>query len=328
MLSAFGVVALLSLTGCSSDSTSNQETTETTETTISASTTSKPQPRANEAVEAPGVTLTVDGVSESDFLSLYPDSVKPGSAPEEKLDAPEGGRFVTVTTTVENTGLVSWDLTCGFAIQAHIFSEKSQRYDPIRDLDRIPGNPRCNDDVNPGFSDTMIWSFPVPNDVEITHFGFADPETNYDDLTLIDIRDAEPAATSVEMASTASETATQAVRETVTSVEPTSSVPQKPPFMSDEDFDPYGPPRFVECWESNAAVMSDGSIVTDTVNCAPSPAPVEVYDEPLRLDGCVGPSAVCGYYDEFGNPIWFDKLTGETSPRYYDQYGNPTMVAP
>ena len=325
MLLAFGATALLSLSGCSSDTTSNQETAATT---TPASTTAIPEPRANEAVEAPGVTLTVDGVSESDYLSIYPDSVKVGSAPEENMDAPEGGRFVTVTTTVENTGLVSWDLTCGFAIQAHIFSEKNQRYDPIDSLYRIPGNPSCNDGLNPGFSDTMIWAFPVPNDVEITHFGFADPETNFNDLTLIDISDAKPAVTSVETTSTTNETSTQATRETATTAEATSSVPQKPPFMNDEDFDPYGPPRFVECWESNVAVMSDGSIVTDTVNCAPEPAPLEVYDEPVRSDGCVGPAAVCGYYDEFGNPIWFDKTTGETSPRYYDQYGNPTMVAP
>lgn len=110
-------------------------------------------------------------------------------------------------------------------------------------------------------------------------------------------------------------------------IEETNVAPQIPPFMKPEDFDPYGPPKFVECWESNAAVMSDGSIVTDTVNCAPAPAPSEVgpYGGPPRADGCVGPAAVCGYYDEYGNPIWFDKTTGETSPRYYDEYGNPTM---
>lgn len=106
--------------------------------------------------------------------------------------------------------------------------------------------------------------------------------------------------------------------------------PQAPPFMDPEDYDPYGPPAFVQCWENNAAVMSDGSIVTDTVNCALDPAPSQMgmYDDPPRADGCVGPAAVCGYYDEYGNPIWFDKMTGETSPRYYDEYGNPTMQRP
>ena len=93
--------------------------------------------------------------------------------------------------------------------------------------------------------------------------------------------------------------------------------------MSPEDFDPYGPPRFVQCWETNAAVMSDGSIVTDIVNCAPETG--ESGEAPPRADGCVGPAATCGYYDTYGNPIWVDKETGETSPRYYDEFGNPTM---
>jgi len=100
--------------------------------------------------------------------------------------------------------------------------------------------------------------------------------------------------------------------------------------MSPDEYDPYGPPRFVRCWERNAAVMSDGSIVTDTVNCAPQPAPAESgqYVDPPRADGCVGPAAVCGYYDENGNPIWLDKSTGETSPRYLDENGKPTMEGP
>ncbi|MGN0096432.1 MAG: hypothetical protein ACI38U_10235 [Corynebacterium sp.] len=54
----------------------------------------------------------------------------------------------------------------------------------------------------------------------------------------------------------------------------------------------------------------------------------QTYTDPYRSDGCVGPAATCGYYDDNGNPIWFDKETGETSPRYYDENGNPTMEAP
>lgn len=56
--------------------------------------------------------------------------------------------------------------------------------------------------------------------------------------------------------------------------------------------------------------------------------PTPVYEEPTRTDGCVGPAATCGYYDNNGNPIWVDKETGETSLRYYDENGNPTMEAP
>lgn len=134
-------------------------------------------------------------------------------------------------------------------------------------------------------------------------------------------------STSTSPASVPPSSATQA-NSTTPAAAPAAAAPVRPPFMAPEDFDPYGPPRFVECWEANAAVMSDGSIVTDTVNCAPqapAAAPAPQYVDPPRADGCVGPAATCGYYDEDGNPIWFDKETGQTSPRYLDENGNPTM---
>lgn len=93
--------------------------------------------------------------------------------------------------------------------------------------------------------------------------------------------------------------------------------------MSPEDFDPYGPPRFVQCWETNAAVMPDGSIVTDIVNCAPETGDPGL--APPRADGCVGTPETCGYYDTNGNPVWVDENTGEITPREYDESGKPTM---
>lgn len=50
--------------------------------------------------------------------------------------------------------------------------------------------------------------------------------------------------------------------------------------------------------------MSDGSIVTDTVNCALDPPPSDAgpYGGPTRTNGCAGPAAVRGYYDKYGNP--------------------------
>lgn len=177
----------------------------------------------------------------------------------------------------------------------------------------------------------------------------------------------EPVSSSSEVTTTTSKTTTTTTSQTTTSAEPATQeavaeqapaepapiveetspdpavvtdqsavAPPVPPMMRPEDYDPYGPPKFVQCWEPNAALMSDGSIVADTVNCfnddpawgPPQPQAGAYEEDPYRADGCVGPAAVCGYYDEYGNPIWFDKLTGESSPRYYDEYGNPTMQRP
>lgn len=56
-------------------------------------------------------------------------------------------------------------------------------------------------------------------------------------------------------------------------------------------------PTFVQCWENNAALLSDGSIVTDTERCHD-----EAFEQLEQLPSdCVGPAAVCGYgYDEQG----------------------------
>lgn len=51
-------------------------------------------------------------------------------------------------------------------------------------------------------------------------------------------------------------------------------------------------PTFVQCWENNAALLSDGSIVTDTVNCqleAPDDSQIPI------ADGGTCPAYLCGY---------------------------------
>lgn len=202
------VITLLTLTGCSTNETSPEKAVEAS---VSASTSAQSRlPQAGESVEAPGVTLTVDSVSEADHLMLYADGVKRGSKPDERLDAPSGGRFVTVSTSVKNTGLAPWDLTCSFALQAHIFGADGQQFEPVNELSRILGNPECSDDINPGFESVMIWAFAVPTETKITRFGFADPETHYDDLTLINISDAKSTTTTATSAPTASSSAKEA----------------------------------------------------------------------------------------------------------------------
>lgn len=181
-----GFAAVLVLTGCSSPETTDMPTSTVKTSAVPV------MPQAGDTVEAPGVTLTVDSVSDSDHLMLHAKGVKAGTKPQERLDPPTGGRFVTVTTTVQNTGFAPWDLTCSFALQGHVFNDDGQRFDDVGELYRLSGNPGCSDKVNPGFNSAMNWSFAVPEDSKITRFGFADPETNYNDLTMIDISDAKP----------------------------------------------------------------------------------------------------------------------------------------
>lgn len=190
--------AALLLAACGSAET----TVDTSKTTTTETSTVEVFP-PHEEVEAPGVTLKLDSVTESDHLMLNAEGVKPGYLPEERQNPSDGGKFITVNTIVTNTSRGSMDLTCGFGVQAHLFNKDGQRYEPVQDLYRIPENPECNDSLNPGFSIEMSWPFEVPEDMKATEFGFANPETNYDDLTLIDVTKADREKTSSKSEDTA-----------------------------------------------------------------------------------------------------------------------------
>lgn len=120
--------------------------------------------------------------------------------------------------------------------------------------------------------------------------------------------------------------------------------PDYTPSGADTTADESSSPYVTECLEGTPgpAMWSDGTMAYSEDcwlnNGGPAYAEAEgnateqfwrdnphLLEEPQRTDGCVGPAAVCGYYDDSGQPIWFDKETGETSPRYYDEDGNPTM---
>ena len=181
-LSSAAILAL-GLVGCSSE-----ETAPSTPTSMESTTTPAERiPGVGESVKAEGVTLAVLEVSESATLPFLEDGVKAEAAATETRTAEPGTKFVSVVTEVENTGSESWDLTCGFAVQANLFDPEDRQFDPVEELYRIPGNPECNDHLNPGMKDQMTWVFEVPEAAKAEKFGFADPETHYDDFTFIDL---------------------------------------------------------------------------------------------------------------------------------------------
>lgn len=138
-----------------------------------------------DAVDSDGIRLTVTNIEEGPSIDYLEDGVKAEYAATESLDAVEGGKLVTVTTEVENTGTEAWDLTCGFAIQSELVDDQGRHFQPIDSLYRIPGNPECNEQTNPGFTKTMKWAFEVPETAKGFKLGFADPTINYDKLTYV-----------------------------------------------------------------------------------------------------------------------------------------------
>ena len=140
-----------------------------------------------DAVDSDGIRLTVTDVEEGPSIDYLEEGKKAEYAAIEALDAVEGGKLVTVTTEVENTGTEAWDLTCGFSIQAELVDEQGRHFQPIDSLYRIPGNPECNEQTNPGFTKTMKWAFEVPDTAKGFKLGFSDPTINYDKLTYVEL---------------------------------------------------------------------------------------------------------------------------------------------
>ncbi len=97
-----------------------------------------------------------------------------GYATRDKIEAGDGAKFVTVRTRVLNDSKVSIDLTCNYPIGNHVIDNRGRKFDSIKKLYRIPGNPDCNDDLQPGFSSDMTWIYRIPLDANITKFEFED----------------------------------------------------------------------------------------------------------------------------------------------------------
>lgn len=288
-LSSAALLAL-GLVGCSSE-----EAAPSTPTSMETTTTpAEKLPGVGESVKAEGVTLAVLEVSESATLPFLEDGVKAEAAATETRTAEPDTKFVSVVTEVENTGSESWDLTCGFAVQANLFDPEDRRFDPVEELYRIPGNPECNDHLNPGMKDQMTWVFEVPEATKAEKFGFADPETHYDDFTFIDLTTVTGDLTRT------SEAPTQEPTQTVAS-ETAEAVATEPENSE---------PSFVRCLEGlgYVALFSDGSMAQSTI-CENDPALQRAH----RAEG------VCGglYAPE-----------GTTPEEYLDLCGIPIRTSP
>jgi Domain of unknown function (DUF4352) len=117
-----------------------------------------------------GVKLTVNSVSSPPVISRhYKGDVSPRA----------GAKYVQVETLVENAGQKSMDLTCGYPLANKVYDTQKRQYDAVDDLYELPGNPGCNDSLQPGFSSPMTYVYEVPQGAVIEFFGFADSDANY-----------------------------------------------------------------------------------------------------------------------------------------------------
>lgn len=173
------VVAFTGVTsGCGTDEPNASSSTSAT-TIVASTNTSGTQiePRPTRVGTSGGITIRLLKVREAKTISYeggtQDSSVTPDARPRTKR-APQGGRYVYVTTRVENDAGEGIDITCGAPTTVALVDTDSNKYDPVDGLYLIRGNPACNSKLQPGFKIRMTWVFLLPRGAELDSFAFAD----------------------------------------------------------------------------------------------------------------------------------------------------------
>ncbi|MCF7547843.1 hypothetical protein [Pseudonocardia sp. WMMC193] len=59
-------------------------------------------------------------------------------------------------------------------INTKLVDSQQHNFDAIEDLDKLKGNPECNDQLQPGFEADMTWVYLVPQAATVIGWGFQD----------------------------------------------------------------------------------------------------------------------------------------------------------
>ena len=121
-------------------------------------------------VRSGGIKLKVVSTRSARSLQMLDDY----GEPTRTLRAKQGGRYVVVKTRLTNDAARGIDLTCSYEVDAKLLDAEDRQFDPIDSLYEVPGNPECNEMLQPGFKTTMTWVYLVSPGSDITTFAFVD----------------------------------------------------------------------------------------------------------------------------------------------------------
>ncbi|BCN82794.1 DUF4352 domain-containing protein [Prescottella equi] len=177
------VASTLALGGCASSGTEpsgeSEATSASSNSASAAAPTNSTAAKSNrfeigQRVENGGAAITVNSAKAAHDITVTQETYRDRY---ETRSARAGGQFVVISTTVENIGKKSLDLTCGYPI-AHVLLDVDKReFDSIDSLYRVEGNPECNDNLQPGFTAEMQYVYEIPDSAKPLAFAFYDPET-------------------------------------------------------------------------------------------------------------------------------------------------------
>lgn len=124
-----------------------------------------------------GVEMTVHDAYLADSIPWNESGQRVGSPSYAITDlSAESGQWFVVETMVHNVGATSMDLTCGWPVDAVAVDVQEREFDTFNSLYKYENNPRCNDNLQPGFEAEMTYVFNVPDDAQMLAMAFRDTE--------------------------------------------------------------------------------------------------------------------------------------------------------
>ncbi|WP_189321876.1 hypothetical protein [Streptomyces flaveus] len=85
-------------------------------------------------------------------------------------------KYVALEAVVLNETKSGMNLTCSPPIVSSLIDDQGRRYDAIDGLDKIPGNPECDERLQPGSKDQMVFAYLVPESAKITAWEFSESD--------------------------------------------------------------------------------------------------------------------------------------------------------
>ena len=164
---------MFSLLGLGSSSASHFAAASTSPPTSSA--VAAGAPAVGVETESASIFVTVVGARRqagTEFCSQAPDTDFC-----ETFD-PATADVIYVDTTVRNETSEALDLTCSYEIDHALIDDQDRSLEDTGALYEIEGNPGCNDQLNPGFSVAMSYTYPIPTGRAFTAWRYYNPNVD------------------------------------------------------------------------------------------------------------------------------------------------------
>lgn len=217
------------------------------------------KPGIGDRVEVEGLALTIDEVSEATEIDWYEhDDDHPGGTREAR----DGGKFILVRTTVENTWNEDIQPSC-YDVDVALHGDNDAEYGPITYYGLYPENAGCGNHLGAGFDEEATYIFEIPEKVAPVGFEFSlsdglIPSAEKGEITIDEVREE---SSSEKPDPTTESTTQQATRTTTTHPAATTTSPVERGFTGAPEGDPTPLPgkTIARCATSEEGMYQQGT---------------------------------------------------------------------